>query len=232
VSAHQPNAPAPPGLRGPGARGAFTLIELLVVIAIIAIIAAMLLPALGSAKNAARSAQCLGQMRQIGLAVRLYADDNNDEFPRSQHSAGPHGQLTWGRAIAPQLGASTATWTNLSGGVYRCPADKRVTPWSYGLNVYFELDPNDDDYAGQPRTWRRLSRIPRPAGTILFAEPLTLGDHIMPHFWMSLLDAWGEVDGRRHRLKSNYTFVDGHGELLPLGRTYKPPQLDLWNPRP
>jgi len=62
-------------------RTGFTLIELLVVIAIIAILAAMLLPSLASAKQAGRKAACLSNLRQMGIAIHTYADDNNGRIP-------------------------------------------------------------------------------------------------------------------------------------------------------
>jgi prepilin-type processing-associated H-X9-DG protein/prepilin-type N-terminal cleavage/methylation domain-containing protein len=208
--------------------GGFTLIELLVVIAIIALLAALLLPALSRAKGSAKAAQCGSQMRQIGLATRLYADDHDDLFPRSQHSANANNMYPWERAVAPYLGGKdvgATTLTNLLRSLYHCPADLRTgLPLSYGLNVYFELEgPN---YLSCHRT----AQVPKAAATIAYTEVQAAVDHVMPEDWTQLADAMSDVASTRHSGKSNYLFVDGHVQLLPLTRTYQPPNLDCWNP--
>ena len=214
-------------------RPGFTLIELLVVIAIIAILAALLLPALSRAQEFAKSIQCLNQLRQISLATRLYAEENEDSFPRSQHSAIANKQLPWERALAPWLGVrgGSTAWTNLLQNLYHCPADQPAGHLSYGLNYYVELG-DEDDYPGKPQTWRKFAQIAKPANTVLYTEVSIAADHVMPALsWLTTADAENDVAWQRHKQKSNYAFVDGHGELRAIASTFDLGQgLDLWNP--
>src|SRR5687768_10177580 len=108
----------------------FTLIELLVVIAIIAILAAMLLPALARAKEQGRSARCISNVRQMALALTLYADDHGFYPPRHFPGNTPGHLLSWYDALTPYL----MKWTN-SSTVFTCPSFKFRHANTIGLGV-------------------------------------------------------------------------------------------------
>jgi prepilin-type N-terminal cleavage/methylation domain-containing protein len=77
-------------------KAGFTLVELLVVIGIIALLISILLPSLNRARETANRAKCANNLRQIGLALKLYANDNRTAFPRAQYQSGASVTPTWG----------------------------------------------------------------------------------------------------------------------------------------
>ena len=107
----------------PRPNSAFTLIELLTVIAIIGILAAIIIPTVGQVRKTAKSAKCISNLRQIGMAFNLYPADNKGRFPRALNNLrrnDPSKGDSWYIAITPyiQTAALSATST-----VFRCPSE-------------------------------------------------------------------------------------------------------------
>src|SRR5436190_21300603 len=103
-------------IKQPGIRRGFTLIELLVVVAIIAILAGMLLPALSRAKSKANTARCLSNLRQFGITMLLYTQDNNDHFPFSGRGWPQLPMVDLVKLFNPYLPTNGSAF-------YVCPAD-------------------------------------------------------------------------------------------------------------
>jgi len=220
--------PIPP-VSKPVRQHAFTLIELLVVIAIIAILSAMLLPVLGKAKLSAQRAVCTGNLRQLGLATQIYADENNGCGFRYSSGDTNNGTLYWfgwiqGTSVpegqrAFDLSAG-ALFPYLRGGAVRlCPSPV----WSSaqfkrkGTNVIFSYGCNLALFVPAIKPVVNLSRTCRPADIAWFADaaqvntfqaPASVANPMFEEFYY--IHSGEATVQFRHAQKANTTFADGH----------------------
>lgn len=209
--------------RRPG-RG-FTLIELLVVIAIISILASMLLPALSKAKEASRKARCLSNLRQMGLGMMMYAEDNNGSIPRGNFPI-------WWKIFTPMLGGqSEKDYAKVQ--IYTCPSyPEKKQLICYVDNAWTFSSPRDR--VGKEVTGvTRVAAFQQPSDSVYFADnedgpwrpvirALSInGSAEVNDVWNpshlpyapggKILNRERRVARARHGAGPNLLFFDGHG---------------------
>jgi prepilin-type N-terminal cleavage/methylation domain-containing protein/prepilin-type processing-associated H-X9-DG protein len=143
--------------------GAFTLVELLVVISVIAILASLIMPTVGRVKAKARDTQCLNNLKQLGIAVVLYAEENGNKLPKAELK--PSNPID-SKNPDPRLRDLLARYLANNAEVFRCPADKQDYFVKEGSSYEWNVKYNEQ----KPEILREPIPVPSAEGQISYTN--------------------------------------------------------------